>query len=267
MTPSEARQLLADVQAGKLAVEAALARLSEPAVGDLGFATLDLHRKERCGFPEVILAEGKTAAWVEAAIRRLADAAQDCFVTRLSAEQAEHLAGQFPNAEQDRLARTLWLPTPGPRLAAVGRVIVVTAGTSDLPVAQEAVVTARVMGANAELIADVGVAGIHRLLRHRDRLAAADVVVVVAGMDGALPSVVGGLVDCPVIAVPTSVGYGAAFGGLAALLTMLNSCSSGVCVVNIDAGFKAGYVAARMVKRIEQAAQSTRAHGPTPAGS
>jgi len=253
MSPSELRQLLADVQAGKLPVEAAAARLSEPAVGDLGFATLDLHRRERCGFPEVILAEGKTAAWVEAAVRRMAEAGQDCFATRVNAEQAEGLARQFPHAEQDRLARTFWLPVPGARPAGVGQVLVVTAGTGDLPVAQEAVVTARVMGANAELIADVGVAGIHRVLRHRDRLAAADVVVVVAGMDGALPSVVGGLVDCPVIACPTSTGYGAAFGGVAALLTMLNSCSAGVCVVNIDAGFKAGYAAALIVRQIEKA--------------
>jgi NCAIR mutase (PurE)-related protein len=249
MSPSELQSLLEAVRGGSLDVAAAAARLSEPAVGDLGFATLDLHRKERCGFPEVVFAEGKTAPWVEAAVRRLGEAGQDCFVTRVNDAQAAHLAEHFPNAEQDRLARTFWLPVPGERPAAVGRVLVVTAGTSDLPVAQEAAVTARVMGANVELIADVGVAGIHRVLRHREKLAAADVVIVVAGMDGALPSVVGGLADGPVIAVPTSIGYGAAFGGVAALLTMLNSCSAGVAVVNIDAGFKAGYVAARIVKK------------------
>jgi hypothetical protein len=171
----------------------------------------------------------------------------------LNTEQAAHLAGHFPHAEQDRLARTLWLPASVEQPTLVGKVLVLTAGTSDLPVAQEAAVTARAMGAKAELIADVGVAGIHRVLRHRDTLAAADVVIVVAGMDGALPSVVGGLVDCPVIAVPTSVGYGASFGGVAALLTMLNSCSASVTVVNIDAGFKAGYVAALFVKRLEKA--------------
>lgn len=253
MTAAEMRQLLADVQNGKVGLDEAAGRLSEPAVGDLGFATLDLHRKERCGFPEVVFAQGKTASWVEQAVRRLGEAGQDCFVTRVNDEQAEHLAKHFPQAEQDRLARTFWLPTPGPRSAPAGRVLIVTAGTSDLPMAQEAVVTARVLGANAELIADVGVAGIHRVLRHRETLAAADVIVVVAGMDGALPSVVGGLVDCPVIAVPTSVGYGAAFGGVAALLTMLNSCSAGVTVVNIDAGFKAGYVAALFVRRLEKA--------------
>lgn len=249
MSPSELQSLLEAVRGGSLDVAAAAARLAEPAVGDLGFATLDLHRKERCGFPEVVFAEGKTAPWVEAAVRRLGEAWQDCFVTRVSDAQAEHLAKHFPDAEQDRLARTFWRPVSGERPAAVGRVLVVTAGTSDLPVAQEAAVTARVMGANVELIADVGVAGIHRILRHREKLATADVVIVVAGMDGALPSVVGGLADGPVIAVPTSIGYGAAFGGVAALLTMLNSCSAGVAVVNIDAGFKAGYVAARIVKK------------------
>jgi len=250
MSPSELHAMLEAVRAGSLDVAAAAARLAEPAVGDLGFATLDLHRKERCGFPEVIFAEGKTAPWVEAAIRRLGEAGQDCFVTRIVPDQAAYLANHFPHAEQDRLARTLWLPAPGDRPAPVGNVLVVTAGTSDLPVAQEALVTARVMGANVELVADVGVAGIHRILRHREKLSAADVVIVVAGMDGALPSVVGGLADGPVIAVPTSVGYGAAFGGVAALLTMLNSCSAGVATVNIDAGFKAGYVAARMVRKM-----------------
>jgi NCAIR mutase (PurE)-related protein len=255
MSPAEVRQLLADVQAGKVGVDAAAARLSEPAVGDLGFATLDLHRRERCGFPEVILGEGKTAEWVVAAVRRMAEAGQDCFVTRVNPGQSELLAAHFPHAEQDRLARTFWLPNSATRPAPAGRLLVVTAGTGDLPVAQEAVVTARVMGAAADLVADVGVAGIHRVLRHREALAAADVVVVVAGMDGALPSVVGGLVDCPVIAVPTSIGYGAAFGGVAPLLTMLNSCAAGVCVVNIDAGFKAGYVAALCVRRLEKARQ------------
>ena len=231
MTPTDLTSLLERVKAGTLPVADAAAVLgkgNEPAVGDLGFAAIDLDRRERCGFPEVILAEGKTAEWVEAAARRLSEAGQEAFATRVSDAQAAHLAGPFPHAAQDRLARTFWLPTPGWVPADLGRVVVVTAGTGDLPVAQEALVTARVMGARADLIADVGVAGLHRVLRHRDTLAAADVVVVVAGMDGALPSVVGGLVDCPVIAVPTSIGYGAAFGGVAALLTMLNSCSAGV---------------------------------------
>ena len=248
---TDARHILGLVREGALSIDDAAAQLG--GVAELGFATLDLHRKDRCGFPEVVFAEGKTSEWVEGAVRRLAAAGQDCFVTRVSAAQAEHLAPLFPAAEQDRLARTFWLPVPGERPAPVGTVCVVTAGTSDLPVAHEAANTSRVMGCGVELIADVGVAGIHRILRQRERLAAADVVIVVAGMDGALPSVVGGLVDCPVIACPTSIGYGAAFGGVAALLTMLNSCSAGVCSVNIDAGFKAGYTAALIVKRVEKA--------------
>lgn len=256
MTPSDLRTLLEAVRAGTVDVDAASARLSEPAVGDLGFATLDLHRKERCGFPEVILAEGKTAEWVAGAVRRMAEAGQDCYVTRVSDSQAAHLSPLFPTAEQDRVGRTLWLPVPGPRPLLIGNVLVLTAGTGDLPVAHEALNTVHVMGVAAELIADVGVAGIHRVLRHRERLANADVTVVCAGMDGALPSVVGGLVECPVIAVPTSVGYGAAFGGVAALLTMLNSCSAGVAVVNIDAGFKAGYVAALTARRIARVTRS-----------
>ena len=252
MTADELRELLEGVRTGAVGVGDAAAKLAETSVAELSFATLDLDRRQRCGFPEVVFAEGKTAEWIEGAVRRLAEAGQDCYVTRVSAVQADHLATHFPRAEQDRLARTFWLPLPGERPAPAGKVLVVTAGTSDLPVAQEAVVTARVMGAAVELVVDVGVAGLHRILRQRERLAAADVVIVVAGMDGALPSVVGGLVDCPVIACPTSIGYGAAFGGVAALLTMLNSCSAGVCVVNIDAGFKAGYVAARFVKRLQK---------------
>jgi NCAIR mutase (PurE)-related protein len=251
MTPAELRRLLTAVRDGTASIDDAAARLGK--VAELGFATLDLGRVDRCGFPEVIFAEGKSAEWVEKSVRRLAAAGQDAFVTRVGDEQAAHLALHYPPAEQDRLARTFFLPASATRGSSVGQVCVVTAGTSDLPVAQEAAVTARVLGANAELIADVGVAGVHRVFRQRERLIAADVVIVVAGMDGALPSVVGGLVDCPVIAVPTSVGYGASFGGVAALLTMLNSCAAGVSVVNIDAGFKAGYAAALIVRRLEQA--------------
>jgi NCAIR mutase (PurE)-related protein len=249
MTPDDLRQLLEQVRSGRLSVDAAAERIGAPPVADLGFAHVDLHRRQRCGFPEVIFCEGKTSEWVEGVVRKLVEAGQDCLATRVSAEQAEHLARLYPRAQQDRVARTFWLPAgPEPR-EPTGRVIVLTAGTSDLPVAQEAAVTARALGCEVTLIADVGVAGIHRLLRYRDQYSAADVIVVVAGMDGALPSVVGGLVDCPVIAVPTSVGYGAAFGGLAPLLTMLNCCSAGVVVVNIDSGFKGGYVAALIARR------------------
>ena len=248
MNANELRELLEQVRAGQLGVEAAAQRLTPP-VADLGFASVDLHRRERCGFPEVIFCEGKTPEWVEGVARRLAEAGQDCLATRVSEAQAEHLARCFPGAEQDRVARTFWMPTPGERPAPTGKVQIVTAGTGDLPVAREALVTAQALGAGTDLVADVGVAGIHRILRHRERLAAADVVIVAAGMDGALPSVVGGLVDCPVIAVPTSIGYGAAFAGVAPLLTMLNSCSANVLVVNIDSGFKAGYVGALIARR------------------
>lgn len=247
MSSDELLTLLARVRSGQLTPVEAASELR--GMAELPFATVDLDRARRCGYPEVVFGEGKTPEWVEGVVRRLADAGQDAFVTRVNDEQATHLSAAFPTGVQDRLARTFLLASAASRPAAVGTVLVVTAGTGDLPVAQEAVVTARVMGANADLIADVGVAGLHRILRHRERLQSADAVVVVAGMDGALPSVVGGLVDCPVIACPTSIGYGAAFGGVAALLTMLNSCSAGVAVVNIDAGFKAGYVAARVARR------------------
>jgi pyridinium-3,5-biscarboxylic acid mononucleotide synthase len=254
MDPNEARELLEQVRSGVVNVESALERLREPPVADLGYAHVDLHRRHRCGFPEVIFCEGKSCEWVEGVVRQLAAAGQDCLATRVNSDQAEHLTRQFPAGQQDRLARTFWLPA-GPSQPPRGRVVVLTAGTSDLPVAQEALVTAQALGSQAELIADVGVAGIHRLLRHRERFHQADAIVVVAGMDGALPSVVGGLVDCPVIAVPTSIGYGAAFGGLAPLLTMLNSCSAGVVVVNIDSGFKGGYVAALIARGSRKEAQ------------
>jgi NCAIR mutase (PurE)-related protein len=254
MTPAEMRRLLEQVSASTLSVEDALAALQAPAVADLGFAQVDLHRRQRCGFPEVIFCEGKTPGWVEGVVRQLVAAGQDCLATRVNAEQAALLAESFPTAEQDRVGRTFWLPAHKSEQKPSGKVVVLTAGTSDLPVAQEAAVTARALGCEVDLLADVGVAGIHRLLRHRERFSAADVIVVVAGMDGALPSVVGGLVDCPVIAVPTSIGYGAAFGGLAPLLTMLNACSAGVVVVNIDSGFKGGYVAALIARRAARSA-------------
>ncbi len=246
METPDLRQLLEEVQAGRLDVAAALDRLGSAPVAELPFAHVDLHRQDRCGFPEVIFCQGKTCEWVAEVVRKLIEAGQNCLATRVSDEQAEYLADQFPAGQQDRLARTFWLPLHSP--APSGKVVVITAGTADLPVAQEAVVTARALGADVSLIADVGVAGIHRLLRHRSRFQDAEAIVVVAGMDGALPSVVGGLVRCPVIAVPTSIGYGAAFSGVAPLLTMLNACSANVVVVNIDAGFKGGYVAALIAR-------------------
>ncbi len=242
-------QVLEAVAAGRVSVAEALAQLNAaPPSAELGYATVDLDREARCGFPEVVYAENKTAEWTAGALDALVAAKQAAFATRIPPAQFDGLAARFPGAELDRVARTLWLPPPGWASANFGDVLVVTAGTSDLPVAMEAANTARAMGAGVEVISDVGVAGLHRVLAKLPRLRRADVIIVVAGMDGALPSVVGGLVACPVIAVPTSTGYGAAFGGVAALLSMLNSCAAGVAVVNIDAGFKAGDLAARIAR-------------------
>jgi len=257
MDQNDLRSLLEQTRTGQLSVDAAVERISGSGVADLGYASVDLQRRDRCGFPEVVFSEGKTCEWVEGVVRQLGETGQDCLATRVNEDQAAHLRECFPQAKQDRLARTFWLPAvndqPGSGVQAVdvrrGRVVIVTAGTADLPIAQEALVTASCIGCETELIADVGVAGIHRLLRKLDRFRNADAVVVVAGMEGALPSAVGGLVDCPVIAVPTSVGYGASFHGLAALLCMLNSCAANVTVVNIDSGFKGGYVAALIARR------------------
>jgi pyridinium-3,5-biscarboxylic acid mononucleotide synthase len=250
MNASDARSLLEELQAGRLSVDAALERLN--GVAALGFAHVDLHRKARCGFPEVIFCEGKTPEWVEGVVRSLQAAGQDCLATRVNEQQAAHLAAHFPHAEQDRIGRTFWLKATeeiGAECERLGKIGVITAGTADLPVAHEAATTARALGCEVELLADVGVAGIHRLIQNFDRFKHVAALVVVAGMEGALPSVVGGLADCPVIAVPTSVGYGASFQGLAALLGMLNSCAANVTVVNIDSGFKGGYVAALIARR------------------
>jgi pyridinium-3,5-biscarboxylic acid mononucleotide synthase len=259
MNASYLRSLLEAVQAGRVTVDAALESVDGAGVAALGFAHVDLHRRDRCGFPEVIFCEGKTPEWVEGVVRALNEAGQDCLATRVNEPQSAHLAALFPHAEQDRIGRTFWLRASeevGTGCSPpMGRVGVITAGTADLPVAHEAVNTARAMGCEVELLADVGVAGIHRLLRNFDRFKSFDALVVVAGMEGALPSVVGGLADCPVIAVPTSVGYGASFQGLAALLGMLNSCAANVTVVNIDAGFKGGYVAALIARRAAKRAK------------
>jgi NCAIR mutase (PurE)-related protein len=215
---------------------------------NLGFARVDLDRERRTGDPEVVYADGKTPEQVVAILRRLHEAhpSRAVLATRVSAEAAARVAADLPTAVHDAEARAVTL---GPLPTARGRVCIVAAGTSDGPVAAEAALAARVHGAGIERITDVGVAGIHRLMAVRDRLDDADCLIVVAGMEGALPSVVGGLVGVPMIGVPTSVGYGASFGGLAALLAMLNSCAPGVTVVNIDNGYGAGVAAARIARR------------------
>ncbi len=249
MDTTRLEQMLQAVADGNVAPQDALAQLRTLPFEDLGFARVDHHRALRTGYPETIFCQGKTPAQVVAIAHRLAAAESVVLATRVEEDTAAALVDRFPAADHDEVARTVVIwpdeKRPDPR----GLVLVVSAGTSDLPVAQEAVVTSSTMGARTEGIFDVGVAGIHRLLAYRERLTEARVIVVVAGMEGALASVVGGLVDAPVIAVPTSVGYGASFGGLSALLTMLNSCASGVLTCNIDNGYGAGYAAALINNR------------------
>lgn len=237
------RELLESVRQGHSSIDEALGRLRSLPFEDLGFAKLDHHRDLRCGFPEVIYCEGKTTEQVVTIFEARIGKGGNVLATRVTAELAGVLLKRFPGAENCPAGRTITL-RQRPAVTGEGRVTIVAAGTSDLPVAEEARVTAEIMDQQTESIYDVGVAGIHRLLAHTRTLQSASVVVVVAGMEGALASVVGGMVDCPVIAVPTSVGYGASFGGLAALLAMLNCCAAGVTVVNIDNGFGAGYTAA-----------------------
>jgi pyridinium-3,5-biscarboxylic acid mononucleotide synthase len=243
MDPETLRQLLQQVASGTVAPDTALERLRDLPFENLGFAHVDHHRALRTGHPEVIFCQGKTGAQIVAIAEGLANHQSQVLATRIAPEAAALLKERFPQAQHDELARTVLIAGATP-VQEKGLVTIVSAGTSDLPVAREAEITARAMGARVDSICDVGVAGIHRLLAYREQLRTAKVIVVVAGMEGALASVVGGLVDVPVVAVPTSVGYGASFNGLAALLTMLNSCASGVTVVNIDNGFGAGYSAA-----------------------
>ncbi|HEU4699872.1 MAG TPA: nickel pincer cofactor biosynthesis protein LarB [Gemmatimonadales bacterium] len=250
MTPEHLEALLADVAAGRLAPAAAAERLGRFPSERLDFATLDHHRALRQGHPEVVFCAGKTDEQVLAICERLAAEDGGFFGTRASARQAELLAGRFPRLEWNALGRTVRLaPEPAPPLLSDDVALVVCAGTSDLPVAEECAATLAAFRHRVERLTDVGVAGLHRLLAEGDRLRDAAVVIVAAGMEGALPSVVGGLVAVPVIAVPTSVGYGASFGGLAALLGMLNSCASGLTVVNIDNGFGAAVAASRILRQ------------------
>ncbi len=242
-------RLLRQVRTGKLPVEEAVARLRSLPFEDLGFAKVDHHRALRTGFPEVIYCAGKTPEQVVHIARRIRARGHLVLATRCSPDHSAQLCQHLPEAVCHELARVTVIGRPPRPSLKAAPVAVVTAGTADAPVAEEAAVTAEALGCRVERIYDVGVAGLHRLLGHRERLDKARVIIVVAGMEGALASVVGGLVSAPVIAVPTSVGYGASFQGLAALLTMLNSCAAGVVVVNIDNGFGAGYFAALLTKR------------------
>jgi len=242
MDQDQLRGLLEQVHSGAVDVESALDRVRHLPFEDLGFAKLDHHRSLRHGLTEVIFGKGKTPEQVAAIADRLLDKSQNLLITRADERIATKLKQKFPEAEYFPLsgAVRVWRDRT---IHGKGKLAVVCAGTSDIPVAEEAQVTAQAMGNEVEVIYDIGVAGIHRLIAHSEQLMQARVVVVAAGMEGALPSAVGGMVSVPVIAVPTSVGYGASFHGLAALLGMLNSCASNVTVVNIDNGFGAGYVA------------------------
>lgn len=245
VTPEEATGLLRRFKAGEIALDEVLQKFQAAPIVDLGFAQVDAHRALRKGFPEVIFGSGKTPDQVAGIARELIAREKRVLITRITADHAAAVQKEIPVAVYHQVARCITIELePGVKHAGV--IMVVSAGTSDLPVAEEAAVTASIMGNEVRRINDAGVAGLHRILGRLDDLQKAQVLIVVAGMEGALPSVVAGLVRRPVIAVPTSIGYGASFGGLAALLGMLNSCGSGVTVVNIDNGFGAGYAAAQI---------------------
>jgi pyridinium-3,5-biscarboxylic acid mononucleotide synthase len=235
--------LLNRLAGGEITVDHALERLKRLPFEDLEFACVDHHRPIRKGLSEVIFGEGKRVGAIIGIMEQMLSQEENILVTRLSHEKAGQIQSHFPESDYHETARTLTLIRQPIRISGRGTILVMTAGTSDMPVAEEAAVVARFMGNEVDTVYDVGVAGLHRLLGHWERITKASVIVVAAGMEGALPSVVGGLVDKPVIAVPTSIGYGASFQGIAALLGMLNSCAAGVTVVNIDNGFGAGYAA------------------------
>jgi NCAIR mutase (PurE)-related protein len=252
VTTSEAARLLEEFRAGAVSRDKVLQAFQAAPMADLGFAVVDTHRALRKGFPEIIFAAGKTSEQVVKIAAKLLEKEPRILVTRVTNEHAAALRKKFKPAIHHASARCVTIEKK-PAAKRPGTIAVVCAGTSDLPVAEEAAVTAEIMGNKVERISDVGVSGLHRLLARMDSIQSANVVIVVAGMEGALPSVVAGLVSKPVIAVPTSVGYGANFGGLAALLGMLNSCGSGVTVVNIDNGFGAGYAASQINSLVEGA--------------
>lgn len=243
------KTMLNSVSNGVLSVDLALQQLRKLPFQDIGCAQVDHHRQLRQGMPEMIFGEGKTVEQVAAITTAMSDRGSNVLVTRLDRLKAAEILALFPESKYHADARCLTLEQQPPEQLGKGTILVVSAGTSDIPVAAEAMVTARFLGNHVENVYDVGVAGIHRLLARSEQLNSASVIIVVAGMEGALPSVIGGLVNKPVIAVPTSVGYGASFGGIAALLGMLNSCASGVTVVNIDNGFGAA-CAANLINRV-----------------
>ena len=253
MTTQQLKQLLEQVKDGKIDIAQAIEQLRSLPFENLGFACVDHHRQIRCGTPEVIYCPGKTNEQIIEIFSALVQKGNNVLATRAEQHVFDAIAqtGKFPQLRYEKLARAIVLEQKKLPLSKAA-IPIITAGTSDLPVAAEAKVTAEIMGQRTDLICDVGVAGLHRLFAHLQKLQNANVVIVVAGMEGALASVVGGLISCPVIAVPTSVGYGASFGGIAALLTMLNSCVAGVSVVNIDNGFSAAITASLINKKIEE---------------
>ena len=258
MNPDRVRELLDQVRRGTLSVEQAFQQLRSLPFRDLGFARVDGHRALRCGFPEVIFCQGKRTEEIARIAESIMESGNNLLATRATPEDFAALAAKFPDAAYHERARVITvkrIERPKPE----GAILVLTAGTADIPVAEEARLTAEMMDNKVEVLYDVGVAGIHRLFSSHDAIQRAAVLIVVAGMEGALASVVGGLVDRPVIGVPTSVGYGASFSGIAPLLTMLNSCAASVCVVNIDNGFGAGYVASLI--NHTRSTTETRRHG------
>lgn len=250
MTENQIIELLKNVKDGNLELGQAVDQLKQLPFEDLGYAKVDHHREIRTGYPEVIFCPGKTNEQIRGIVERLLVKGTNIMASRVEESVYEAIKDLHPDMEYYSEARTIFIQQKE-IIKSKSRVLVVTGGTSDIPVAEEAVVTAEKLGCTVERLYDVGVAGIHRLLANKFRLDSAHVIIAVAGMEGALPSVVGGLTDKPVIAVPTSIGYGANFGGLAALLAMLNSCASGIAVVNIDNGFGAGFMASTIIRQIE----------------
>lgn len=243
MNPDELTQVLSQVANGSLSIADAKNQFKNLPFENIEFAQIDHHRSLRKGFPEVIFGQGKTSEQIIGIMEKMFAVEDTILVTRLEKEKAHHITAVFKTAVYYKDASLLWLKKKEPEITGFGKILVISAGTSDIPVAKEALLTARAMGNQVESIFDVGVAGIHRLFAHQEQIITASVIIVVAGMEGALPSVVAGMVKAPVIAVPTSIGYGTSFKGMTALLGMLNSCSSNIAVVNIDNGFGAGFMA------------------------